>query len=159
MSFCSKCGQKIQEGSAFCENCGEATTKNSDFNNSFNRAVINGGVKDEKQDIQDNKVLAILAYLGILVLVPIFAGKDSKFAKFHANQGLVNLIVAIAYYAAVAILNTFLIIILGRFGLLLVGLLNFAGIAFTALAIIGIVNAANGQMKELPIIGKLKILK
>ena len=32
--------------------------------------------------------MAILAYFGILVLIPILAAKDSKFARFHANQGL-----------------------------------------------------------------------
>lgn len=158
MSFCSKCGQKLQEGSAFCQNCGEAITKDSGFNKPFNPTVINGGVKDEQRDIQENKVLAILAYLGILVLVPIFAGKDSKFAKFHANQGLVNIIMCIAYYVAVGIFNVLLSIFSPELALLMIFLLNLAGIAFTVLAIIGIINAANGQMKELPIIGKFKIL-
>ena len=37
------------------------------------------------EDVQNNKVFAILAYIGILVLVPIFAAKESKFARFHAN--------------------------------------------------------------------------
>ena len=41
------------------------------------------------QDIAQNKAMAILAYLGILVLIPIFAAKNSAFAKFHANQGLI----------------------------------------------------------------------
>lgn len=41
----------------------------------------------DPRDIQNNKVMAILAYFGILVLIPIFAAKESKFARFHANQG------------------------------------------------------------------------
>ena len=42
----------------------------------------------DKADVEQNKVMAILAYFGILVLIPILAAKDSKFARFHANQGL-----------------------------------------------------------------------
>ena len=43
-------------------------------------------------DIQNNKTMGILSYIGLLVLVPIFAAKNSKFARFHANQGLVLVI-------------------------------------------------------------------
>ena len=57
------------------------------------------------KDAQDNKAMGILAYLGILVLVPIFAAKESPFARFHANQGLVLLIAEAAYGIAVAILS------------------------------------------------------
>src|SRR5437762_547806 len=43
----------------------------------------------DPKDVEQNKVYAILAYLGILVLVPLLAAKESKFAQYHANQGLV----------------------------------------------------------------------
>ena len=38
-------------------------------------------------DVQNNKVMAVLSYIGILVLIPILAAKESPFARFHANQG------------------------------------------------------------------------
>ena len=41
--------------------------------------------------------MAVLAYFGILVLIPILAAKESKFARFHANQGLILLITGVAY--------------------------------------------------------------
>ena len=50
------------------------------------------------QDIEQNKVMAILAYLGILVLIPLFAAKESKFARFHTNQGLILCICGIILY-------------------------------------------------------------
>lgn len=50
----------------------------ADFTNEF-----------DAPDIQNNKVMAILAYLSWLVLVPLFGAKDSKFAHFHCNQGIV----------------------------------------------------------------------
>lgn len=41
-----------------------------------------------QQDIDQNKIMGILSYFGILVLIPIFAAKESPFARFHANRAL-----------------------------------------------------------------------
>ena len=46
----------------------------------------------DPQDVQANKVMAILAYFGLFVLIPLFAAKESPFARFHTNQGLILLI-------------------------------------------------------------------
>ncbi|MDR1222577.1 MAG: hypothetical protein LBL07_06820 [Tannerella sp.] len=105
----------------------------------------------DPKDVQDNKVMAILAYLGILVLVPIFAAKESPFARFHANQGILLFIVSIVFYIIYYILLFTVPVIALIFSILSIGIL--------ILAIIGIINAAKGEMKELPIIGKYSILK
>lgn len=112
----------------------------------------------DKKDIEQNKVMGILAYLGILVLVPLLAAKESKFARFHANQGLVLCIAAIIYAFAYSILTGVVLAISWRL-YFIVSILGLCGVVFAVLAIIGIVNAANGKMKELPVIGKFKILK
>ena len=117
-------------------------------------------MEDLKKDAEDNKIMGILAYLGILVLVPILAAKDSPFARFHANQGLVLLIAAIVAGFVVGIFNAILVVVSLGLAALLGGLLSAAvGIGSVVLIIIGIINAANGEMKELPIIGKYTILK
>ena len=103
----------------------------------------------DQADINSNKVMAILSYIGILVLIPIFAAKNSKFARFHANQGLVLFIVAILVSIVGRILDK---IHLGFIGWIL-------DVLVFAFAIIGIINAAQGKAKELPFIGKYKILK
>lgn len=110
------------------------------------------------EDIQQNKVMAILAYFGILVLVPIFGAKDSKFARYHANQGLVLFLAAIAYSIATSILTSILIAISWRLAFLST-IFSLVSIAFLVLMVLGIINAANGKAKELPIIGKFKLLK
>ncbi len=101
----------------------------------------------DPQDIQNNKVMAILAYLGILVLVPLLGAKQSPFARFHTNQGLLLIICEIVLSIAVAILG----------GIPVIGFLLklVRGLGTLALLIIGIVNAANGRAKELPLIGNL----
>ena len=111
------------------------------------------------KDAQDNKAMGILAYLGILVLVPIFAAKESPFARFHANQGLVLLIAEAAYGIVVAILSAIFLAISLRLWLVINTILGILWIAFAVWAILGIVNAAKGEMKPLPIIGGIKILK
>lgn len=112
----------------------------------------------DQKDVQDNKFMAILAYLGILVLIPIFAAKESPFARFHSNQGLVLLIASFAYSIAVWIVTFILALISPSLGLIGT-ILSLGSIFFFILAIIGIINAAKGEMKELPLIGKYTILK
>lgn len=119
----------------------------------------------DKADIEQNKVMAILSYFGILVFIPIFAAKDSKFARYHANQGLTLFIALFGWWIVDYILTMLLRSLLWRgLGLWeiysLCGMvLNLVYIVFTVLAVIGIINALNGKAKELPVIGKYKILK
>ena len=113
----------------------------------------------DPKDAQDNKVMGILAYLGILILIPIFAAKESRFARYHANQGLILIIAAIALQIAVSILNVILLAISWKL-VAITSLFSAAvGIACFVFVIIGIINAAKGEMKELPLIGKYRILK
>ncbi|MBR3437031.1 MAG: hypothetical protein IKG97_04670 [Lachnospiraceae bacterium] len=112
----------------------------------------------EQEDIQKNKVMNILAYIGILVLVPIFAAKESKSARFNANQGLVILILAAAGSITFGILSAI-------FSRVFVLKLVFDVVAWAwsvccaVLMVLGIVNSARGLVKELPIVGGVKILK
>ncbi|MBE6036356.1 MAG: zinc-ribbon domain-containing protein [Clostridiales bacterium] len=109
-------------------------------------------------DIQQNKVMAVLAYLSWLVIIPLFAARQSKFARYHANQGLVLAIAEILWWIVTGILSTVLYAISWRLGIIstILGLVN---LVFLAAAIIGIINAANGRAKDLPVIGKIRILK
>ena len=103
---------------------------------------------------ENNKVMGILAYLGILVLIPIFAAKDSKFARFHANQGLVLAIAGIALSIIGGVLSWIPIVNI------IAGIVcGLAGLVLFILMILGIVNVVNGRAKELPIVGKIRILK
>lgn len=113
----------------------------------------------EKDDIEQNKIMGILAYLSWLVLIPIFAAPKSKFARFHANQGLVLAIVEIGYGILTAVINAVVGGISVVLGMLVSTILSLISIIFLIFAIIGIVNVANGKAKELPTIGKFRILK
>lgn len=99
-----------------------------------------------KEDIEKNKTVAGLAY--ILFFLPLLVCPDSKFGRFHANQGLLLLIVSIA--------GSFILSIVPFIGWVL---LPFFSIAVMIVAIIALVNAMNGKAKELPICGKFRLLK
>ena len=94
MSYCSKCGTEIAEGSNFCPSCGapaEASTAKENrqqqqstenvFSDALNTADTT--LQFDPSDVEKNKVMGVLAYLGILVLIPILAAKESPFARFH----------------------------------------------------------------------------
>ena len=183
MAFCGKCGTQMNDGVKFCPSCGapnEATApaapatpvqeappvqqnpapQQTDFGAKM--AALNNTADTtaefDKADIDQNKGMSILAYFGPLVLIPILAAKNSKFARYHSNQGLVLLLAAIAYGIVYGILSTIIYAISWRLGFI-VSIIGLVSILFTVLAIIGIINAVNGRAKELPIIGKFKILK
>ena len=102
--------------------------------------------------------MAILAYLSFLVFIPMFAAKESRFARFHANQGLVLFIIEAAYGILYAILSAIIFAISWRL-LFLLTIISILCLVFVVLAVIGIINASKGEKKELPVIGKIRILK
>lgn len=180
MPFCSNCGAEIKEDANFCMSCGKAVEEKKDNGNTYSAPVGNdfsAKVNDftntedktaefDAADISDNKVFSILAYIGILVLVPILAAPKSKFARFHANQGLVLFIIEAAY----GIISTVIANVLKlafRFVpavfsvpyFILSAIFGCIGLVFLVFVIIGVINAANGKAKELPIIGKITLLK
>ena len=107
--------------------------------------------KPSSSDVDQNKIFAVLAYFGILVLVPILAAKESKFAMYHANQGLVLLIADIVVWVGFWVLAFVMPFLFLLSWIIWLGLL--------VLHIIGIVNAAQGETKPVPIVGGFKILK
>jgi len=108
----------------------------------------------EAADVEQNKVFGILAYLPpFLFLVGLIAARQSKFAMFHCNQGLVLTLAAIAVSIANMIADMILVHIpfLGWFLMTVLNLGIFVGII--VLVVMGIINAANGVCKPLPVIG------
>ena len=169
MAFCGNCGTKTDDHAKFCPGCGQAVEalateqikteateqpkaeQAQGQQNDLSAKVANlNNTKDttdqfDKDDIEKNKVMGLLAY--ILFFIPLLAAKDSPFARYHANQGLVLFLAAIL---------SSVILIIPILGWIIAPILS---IVITVLAVTGIINALNGKAKELPIIGKFKILK
>jgi len=165
MAFCGNCGTKVEDGKKFCPECGapmETTPAQAQTQPQQNpvqpaqpkqqvQASLKGGADYTAQydpaDIEANKVMAVLAY--ILFLIPLLAAKESPYAQFHTNQGLLVFLAGIA----VSILGSIIPVL----GWLII--LPFGCLAVAIIGIIGLLNAWKGQAKELPLIGKYRIIK
>lgn len=188
MAFCNKCGKEIPDGAKFCPVCGAPCAGPEPRNEqegpkaapegNINTENVQGQFSDyfktepemvtneEKADAENNKLMAVLSYLGILVLIPIFAAKESKFARFHANNGLILSIIELVIVFLRRIIRWIFPLKwhgshYNRFFLYYPVniILWIAGIAVVILMIIGIIHALKGNKKDLPVVGNIKIIK
>ncbi len=168
MKNCNKCGAQVTDDAKFCSNCG--STEFTQESAEAQTAPVQAEVLDGDADVNANKGIAWLAYLGLLLLVPLFARKASSYCKFHVMQGAKLLAVSIVYTTITEITKA---IIRGifpahvRIGLLtyyyepsaptVIFTLLFAvgSIFIGVLSIMGIVNAATGKRKELLLMDKV----
>lgn len=65
--------------------------KKTTTDNKSTQKITKGLTQEEEKtlDAKKNSGVATLSYLGILFIVPLFGNRDSKFAQFHAKQGIV----------------------------------------------------------------------
>ncbi len=109
-------------------------------------------------DASNEKLCAILSYL-LIGIIWYFADdkmRQSSFVKYHAKQGIVLILAEVLYSLVLSILFSILFIPL-MFGGFLFGIMQIYRILQIIpliFVIVGIVNAANGKEKELPLIGK-----
>lgn len=106
-------------------------------------------VAADPQDAEKNVIIAILSYLPLLCFLPLIAARNSRFAMFHANQGIALFLVALALN-----LIGFVVPIIGW-----LFVIPFGNLAAFILAVIGMVGAYRKEMNPLPVIGSLEILK
>ncbi len=105
------------------------------------------------EDIAEGKLMSILSYLWILFFLPLVVCPGSKFGRFHANQALVLFIVGIVFGVVGSVVGIIGISIVTWIVSTVLGLVDLA------LVILGIYYAATGKAKELPLIGKIRIIK
>ena len=100
-------------------------------------------------DAEKNKAMGIIGYIvPILFFLPLISdAKDSPFAKFHANQQLLLLIVWMA------------VSVVGGIIPFLRWFVPLGSVCCVVLMVMGIINAAKGETKELPVIGGISIIK
>ena len=89
-----------------------------------------------------NTVMAVLAYIGPLVIVSYLLAKDDPFVKFHIKQGFTLFVIEVIAWIISMVMYQ------------LWPVTHIINIAALILSILGIVNAVKGQEKSLPIVGK-----
>lgn len=100
------------------------------------------------EEIQQGKTMAIVAYLIFFIPLLMEDMRKNKFVMFHTEQSILIVIL----YVLVSIVGT-----------LTCGVGMVLYILCIVLQVIGIINAANGEVKLLPVIGqygeKLNLVK
>ena len=83
-------------------------------------------------DAEINKRIAILSYLWVLCLIPLLLRTSSKFAQFHAKQGLILFI--ISFFTFLPVIGKLLQIVI------------------FVVSVIGILKVLNGEYWQIPYI-------
>lgn len=123
-------------------------------NNFLNSLAKDCTAQFETEDIKTNRTYAALAYFSWLCLIPIFAAPNSKFAKFHANQGLNLAILETASWIIFGILG--IMPVIGIVFRLLNGLISLVCVC---IQLIGMYHAISDKAMEYLLIGSIKLLK
>jgi uncharacterized membrane protein len=117
-------------------------------------------------DVEANKVMAILAYLWLLFVVPLLVARQSKYAMYHTNQGIILFIawmILVFGWLVVGGITGAIAVVIPFLGSILGGLVSLifsvGGLGCFILWILGIINAAQGLTKPLPLIGHYTIVK
>ncbi len=88
-------------------------------------------------------IMGILAYLGILIIIPFIVSPKDPFVKFHLKQGLLLVIIEAILWILFPMFGSFYMI------------RRILDLAVLVLVIMGIINVVQGKEKELPLIGHL----
>lgn len=134
MAFCSKCGSQLNDGDKVCGNCGTPVS-----------GAAHSGSSNET-------LMGILAYLGILALVPYLVKDQTAFVHAHAVRGMNLFLLEVIAWVADGIISA----VLPGFGGVLSSLVGLAGFVFS---LIGIIYVANHEDKDLPLIGSIRLIK
>lgn len=154
MPFCTSCGTQYDEGTKFCPNCGastaEGTEKQTNDTNTEQNAQqntyqqpVNPQPAYQQSTSDNSKTYAILAVVfNILFFLPLVTNPKTEFGKFWANQSLLLLLLGIIGNITKAIYIGYVIAVVGF-----------------VFWIMALVSVCKGEMKPLPLIGGIQIIK
>ena len=154
MPFCANCGTQYDEGVKFCPGCGAATAAPEQPQQQAYQAPQQEAYQQpnyQQPNYQQpvyaaapaNKTMAMLAVIfPILFFLPLVAGEKTEFDTFWANQALLLLIMGVVASITAAI-------IIG----VVIGIFQFV------VWIMAIIAVCKGEMKPLPLVGKITIIK
>lgn len=135
-----------------------------DSNGAIITAVVARGMHNDFLEVitmgTNDKVLSVFGYFGIFFLVPLLAGNNSQFTRYHANQGLVLFLLDIVMFIIAMIINVIVMSVAGLEGLFITPvIMGIVGLIEMVFVVIGIIHAAQGEMKPLPVIGGITLIK
>lgn len=168
MKKCNNCGTELNDDILFCLNCGarcdapkagEASAAQQPQPNpvyeqfSQNPQPVfdpcDHTAEFDPADVHENKLMALLCYLGVLALIPLLCAEKTPYVKFHIRQALKLLICYAVTGTAAALLAWTVIVPLAA---------ACAAVVLAVVNIIGFVNTAKNLSKELPVVKSVTFL-
>ena len=109
----------------------------------------------------DRKLTGVVAYLTWVGLLIAYLAGDREGARFHLNQALVIWLAGTIFGIATGILSVLSgLPLLGWIVAALVGLISLVGGIFLFVCwLMGLIYAIQEQEKEVPLLGKIRLLK
>jgi uncharacterized membrane protein len=104
------------------------------------------------RDIREHRGMAVLCYLWILWVIPLFRARDSRYVRYHLGQGLMLLLLdclGATFFGIAYFTDGFLPVAAPAFW----ALAEVALLLSLSLKLFGVVGAARGQARELPLVG------
>ncbi len=157
-----KSGKELKDTEKACSNCEKQIDNKLSKKDEY---VLLNEEMISQEDINKNKVISVFSYLSLLIIIPLFVAPDSKYARFHIIQGI-NLLILNVIYAIISCLlnltiepNYVLGVSTSPIPIFIVFINFILGIFIVILSVVGVFNAATGKIKELPFIGKIKLIK
>ena len=134
---CPQCGRETPSDAGACSSCG---------------APVKPGAGTDapapaQPEIREARGITWLSYVNVLLLIPMFALKDNRFAMHHVKQGLVLLAIFIA--AAVVSLLPVLGTIASIVGYVVVAVLSVVGIANSLMGVYWVAPFGVGRLARL----------
>lgn len=109
---------------------------------------------DRDAEVQKKLLLSLAYVFGILFFLPLIVYPDDAEARFHANQSLLLLLVAVVGEFVFGILT-----LIPAVGIVFSILCGVFGLLILACCIYAIVCICRGDKGELPVIGRIRLIK
>lgn len=162
MKICEYCGSQIDEKAKFCEHCGAGQELQHEVSQPMHTEEVSGVSPNVAQDTskqeQPKKSMAVLAYLSWLIFIPLLMAREDDFVRFHLNQALslllVKMLLMVISSRLDGMVNT-LPMLAARLG----GLVAVVNLIRFIFVVMGLIYALQGRKKELPLIGRIRMLK
>ena len=113
---------------------------------------FNSDLRYDYINASHTKVIFISAWAYILFFLPLITFKHDKFARYHANQGLLVLLFTLLCYG----ISVGLYFAWAPLGIILVPIVFLCSLVYITM---GICNASDGKAEPLPLLGKITIIK
>ena len=171
--YCRNCGKKLPDNARFCSECGTVVLVDgkpiheSAVHSFGRRKGLNVTSNFDSRDIEKHKDTSYLCYISVFALIPAFTqSEDSKYIRFHANQGLALAIVeiiclilaVISKLLSDAFIDSYLFVFVALPALLIFSITTFILTFSFFFTIFGIVQLRSGAAYKIPLLGNWDIL-